>query len=93
MPLGCFTLGTALKADNQISTASVNSKAQLISLFKKLTIGGSSPIPKPYGSEVTLRDGTTVTLRKGSKAGGATIDINYKKSLGNNEPFKIHINR
>jgi RHS repeat-associated protein len=74
------------------TTASVNTSAELDSLFAKLTKGGNAPIAKPYGTDVTLSDGTTVTMRNSSNSGGATIDINYKGSLGVPGNFKIHIN-
>jgi len=73
-------------------TASVNSNAELNTLFGKLTEGGNAPVLKSYGTEVTLVDGTTVTLRSFSDAGGATIDINYKGSLGGKN-FKVHVNQ
>jgi len=77
------------------TTASVNSEAELNTLFEKLTEGGSVPVVKQYGTEVTLTDGTTVTLRGSSNSGGATIDINYKASLGSGARgnFKVHINQ
>ena len=75
------------------TTASVQNEADLIALYGRLTTGGSAPVQNSYGSTVKLSDGTAVTLRNKSSSGGATIDINYKESLGNNEPFKIHINQ
>ena len=75
------------------ATASVNSEAELNLLYEQLTKGGSAPVSQPWGTVVTLKDGTTVALRPTSKSGGATIEINYKQSLGDNEPFKIHINQ
>ena len=75
------------------TTASVNSEAELNTLFSKLTEGGSTPVVKPYGTEVTLTDGTTVTLRNFSESGGETIDINYSASLGGKGNFKVHINQ
>jgi hypothetical protein len=70
----------------------VDTVKELESLFADLTIEGSEPVVKPYGTEVTLVDGTTVTMRPGSKSVGATIDINYKISLGESGNFKVHIN-
>lgn len=73
-------------------TASVKTSEDLNSLFAELSKGGSAPVVKSYGTEVTLVDGTTVTLRPSSNSGGATIDINYKGSLGGTQGnFKVHI--
>ena len=80
---------------NQLGqTGSVRNQLELENLFKELTRGGRVPVEKTANGysfkEVTLGDGTTVTMRSGSSSGGPTIDINYKNSIGG-KGYKIHI--